>query len=274
MFKTLYRAGLTAFALVALAWPGQADARSLDDIIKDGTIRVGIHPNLPGLSEYNTKNEFEGMDIDTANMIAEALGVKAVGVKADLREGKAAAESLWAQFAEAARAETGSAALDILVNNAGIAPALPLKQTDEAVFDAVMAINYKAPFFLIQAAADHIRDNGRIINVSTGFTRIAAPTHPAYAASKGALETLTLALAPEFATRGITVNAVLPGVTETDMNAEWLASPDARAGAEALSVFSRVGKPEDVADVIAFLASNEARWTTGQMIDATGGARI
>ena len=77
MFKTLYRAGLTAFALVALAWPGQADARSLDDIIKDGTIRVGIHPNLPGLSEYNTKNEFEGMDIDTANMIAEALGVKA-----------------------------------------------------------------------------------------------------------------------------------------------------------------------------------------------------
>ncbi|MFP3802790.1 SDR family oxidoreductase, partial [Paraburkholderia sp. SIMBA_027] len=85
------------------------------------------------------------------------------------------------------------------------------------------------------------------INVSTGFTRIAAPTHPAYAASKGALETLTLALAPEFAARGITVNAVLPGVTETDMNAEWLASPYARAGAEALSVFSRVGKAEDVA---------------------------
>jgi len=138
----------------------------------------------------------------------------------------------------------------------------------------VMTINYKAPFFLIQAVADHIRDNGRIINVSTGFTRIAAPTHPAYAASKGALETLTLALAPEFAARGITVNAVLPGVTETDMNAEWLASPDARAGAEALSVFSRVGRAEDVADVIAFLASNDARWTTGQMIDATGGARI
>ena len=160
------------------------------------------------------------------------------------------------------------------MNNAGIAPALPLKQTSEAAFDEVMTINYKAPFFLIQAVADHIRDNGRIINVSTGFTRIAAPTHPAYAASKGALETLTLALAPEFAARGITVNAVLPGVTETDMNAEWLASPDARAGAEALSVFSRVGQAEDVADVIAFLASNDARWTTGQMIDATGGARI
>ncbi len=231
-------------------------------LAKEGVALIGVHYTANADAANATLRDIE------------ALGVKAVGVKADLREGKAATDSLWAQFGEAARAETGSAALDILVNNAGIAPALPLKQTDEAVFDEVMAINYKAPFFLIQAVADHIRDNGRIINVSTGFTRIAAPTHPAYAASKGALETLTLALAPEFATRGITVNAVLPGVTETDMNAAWLASPDARAGAEALSVFSRVGKPEDIADVIVFLASNEARWTTGQMIDATGGARI
>ena len=84
---------------------------------------------------------------------------------------------------------------------------------------------------------------------------------------------MTLALAPDFARRRITVNAVLPGVTDTDMNAEWLAS-GARAGAEAMSVFSRIGTPEDVSDVIAFVASNDARWTTGQSIDATGGARI
>jgi NAD(P)-dependent dehydrogenase (short-subunit alcohol dehydrogenase family) len=85
---------------------------------------------------------------------------------------------------------------------------------------------------------------------------------------------LTLALAPEFGRRGITVNSVLPGVTETDMNAGWLAAPEARAGAEALSVFSRIGRADDIADVITFLASDDARWTTGQMIDATGGARI
>lgn len=231
-------------------------------LAREGAALIGVHYSANADAANTTVRDIE------------ALGVKAVAVKADLREGKNAADSLWSQFSEAARTETGSSALDILVNNAGIAFALPLKQTSEAAFDEVMTINYKAPFFLIQAVAEHIRDNGRIINVSTGFTRIAAPTHPAYAASKGALETLTLALAPEFATRGITINAVLPGVTETDMNAEWLASPDARAGAEALSVFSRVGKPEDVADVIAFLASNDARWTTGQMIDATGGARI
>lgn len=204
----------------------------------------------------------------------EALGAKAVAIKADLRKGKAAAESIWEQFQSAVIAETGESRLDILINNAGIAPAVSLAQTTEAVYDEVMAINLKAPYFLIQAVADQISDNGRIINVSTGFTRVAAPTHPIYAASKGAIETLTLALAPEFGQRGITVNTVMPGVTETDMNAEWITIPEARAGAEAMSVFSRLGQPADVADVIAFLASYEARWTTGQVIDATGGARL
>src|SRR5215475_4643822 len=202
----------------------------------------------------------------------EALGSTAVAIKADLSRGKEASDSLWEQFKTAAITATGEPRLDILVNNAGVAPAVPLSQTSESVFDEVMTVNFKTPFFLIQAVADHIRDNGRIINVSTGFTRVAAPTHPAYAASKGALETLTLALAPEFGPRGITVNTVMPGVTETDMNAAWITLPEARAGAEAMSVFSRVGQPADVADVITFLASNEARWTTGQVIDATGGA--
>lgn len=204
----------------------------------------------------------------------ENLGTKAVAVPADLRNGKDATDSLWEQFKAAALAATGEPKLDILVNNAGIAPATSLSQTSEHAFDELMTINLKAPFFLIQAVADHIRDNGRIINVSTGFTRVAAPGHPAYAASKGALETLTLALAPEFGPRGITVNTVMPGVTETDMNSDWLAIKEARDGAEAMSVFSRVGQPADVADVIAFLASHEARWTTGQVIDATGGARL
>lgn len=204
----------------------------------------------------------------------EALGAKAVAIRGDLSRGKEATDSIWEQFKTAAIAATGEPRLDILVNNAGVAPGISLSETSEALFDEIMTINFKAPFLLIQAAADHIRDQGRIINVSTGYTRVAAPTHPAYAASKGALETLTLALAPEFGSRGITVNAVMPGVTETDMNATWITIPEARAGAEAMSVFSRVGQPGDVADVIAFLASKEARWTTGQVIDATGGARL
>ncbi|WP_114944938.1 SDR family oxidoreductase [Microvirga calopogonii] len=228
---------------------------------KEGAALIGVHYTSNADAAHATVREIE------------ALGAKAVAIKADLRNGREAAESLWEQF-RAAIGATGEHGLDILVNNAGVAPAVPLAQTSEAVFDEIMTINLKAPFFLIQAVADHIRDNGRIINISTGFTRVAAPTHPAYAASKGALETLTLALAPEFGRRGITVNAVMPGVTETDMNAEWLTIPEARAGAEAMSVFSRVGQAADVADVIAFVASHDARWTTGQALDATGGARL
>jgi len=148
----------------------------------EGAALIGVHYTANADAANATVHEIEG------------LGVKAVAVKADLRQGKDAADSLWAQFSEAAHVETGSTALDILVNNAGIAPALPMKQTSEAAFDEVMTINYKAPFFLIQAVADHIRENGRIINVSTGFTRIAAPTHPAYAASKGAHRSLPRAV--------------------------------------------------------------------------------
>lgn len=229
---------------------------------REGATLIGVHYGSNADAARTTVREIED------------LGSQAVAIKSDLSRGKEATDRIWEQFKAAAMAATGEPRLDILVNNAGVAPAMSLSQTSESAFDEVLTVNFKAPFFLIQAVADHIRDNGRIINVSTGLTRVAAPTHPAYAASKGAVETLTLALAPEFGPRGVTVNTVMPGVTETDMNAAWITVPEARAGAEATSVFSRVGQPADVADVITFLASNEARWTTGQVIDATGGARL
>ena len=171
--------------------------------------------------------------------------------------------------------------LAALVNNAGI---VVTRSRVEAMgaerLQRMFLTNVLGPFLCAREAikrmsTKHGGKGGAIVNVSSVAARLGSPGEWVdYAASKGALETLTLALAPEFGRRGITVNSVLPGVTETDMNAEWLAAPEARAGAEALSVFSRVGRADDIADVITFLASNDARWTTGQMIDATGGARI
>jgi NAD(P)-dependent dehydrogenase (short-subunit alcohol dehydrogenase family) len=118
-----------------------------------------------------------------------------------------------------------------------------------------------------------LRDGGRIINISSGVSRIAMPEIIAYGASKGALDNFTLNLAKQLGPRGITVNSVAPGIVDTDTNAGWLrGNPEAQAYAASLSALGRVGQPEDISGVVAFLASDDARWVTGRVIDATGGS--
>jgi NAD(P)-dependent dehydrogenase (short-subunit alcohol dehydrogenase family) len=168
----------------------------------------------------------------------------------------------------------GSSQIDILVNNAAIAPDSPVEDTTEELFDKVFALNAKVPFFMSQQALSRLRDGGRIINVSSGATRIASPRLAAYAMTKGALNALTLALAKQLGPRNITVNTLAPGVTETDMNAERLADSQFRKFATSSSAFGRIGQPNDIADIAAFLASSDARWITGQYIDATGGGQL
>ncbi|WP_455662067.1 SDR family NAD(P)-dependent oxidoreductase [Pradoshia sp.] len=202
------------------------------------------------------------------------LGSKAVALEADLTTGISGVNKLWTAFEEAVRLEIGTVHLDILINNAGIATPATFEETSIELFEDVINVNLKAPYFITQAASPFIRNGGRIINTSTGFTRVAAPMQSIYAASKGALETLTLALAPHFASKGVTVNAVRPGITATDMNKEMRSTPEGLAQAAALSAFNRVGTTEDIADIVVFLASEEARWITGHNIDATGGSRL
>jgi len=202
------------------------------------------------------------------------LGSKAVALEADLTTGISGVNKLWAAFEDAVRSELGTVHLDILINNVGIGPPVSFEETSIEMYEDVMNVNLKVPFFITQAASPYIRNGGRIINTSTGFTRVAAPMQAIYAASKGALETLTLALAPHFASKGVTINAVRPGITATDMNKEMRSTPEGLAAAAALSAFNRVGTTEDIADVVAFLASEEARWITGHYIDATGGSRL
>jgi 3-oxoacyl-[acyl-carrier protein] reductase len=156
--------------------------------------------------------------------------------------------------------------LDILVNNAGMALFKPLIETTEQEFDRVLALNTKGPYFAMQEAAKVIQQGGRIVNISTDGTHMSFPGVTAYLASKGALEQVSKGLAHELAPKGVTVNTVSPGFTETAM------LPDAfrETGAE-MSPLKRLGTPEDIADVVFFIVSDQARWLTGQNIHASGG---
>lgn len=166
----------------------------------------------------------------------------------------------------------GAVELNILVNNAGVMGGVAPEDTTAEMFDRLVAVNAKAPFFLIQRLLTVMPDGGRIINISTGLTRFANPQEIAYAMTKGAVEMLALHYAKHLGPRGITMNSVAPGITRNDNPV--FGFPDAVEQMSALSVFNRVGEPTDVADVVAFLASDEARWVTGSFVDASGGTLV
>ncbi|WP_152395711.1 SDR family oxidoreductase [Paenibacillus guangzhouensis] len=169
---------------------------------------------------------------------------------------------------------TGYHRFDILVNNAGWGHAATIEHVKEESYDAIMNTNVKAPLFIIQQALSRLRDGGRIINMASMATRYALPHLLEYSISKGAVNTLTLVLAQQLGNRQITVNAISPGFIDTDMNAETLATQEGQQFAAGLSAFGRWGQPGDVADIAAFLASDDSRWITGQIIDASGGSRL
>ncbi|MEU1722230.1 SDR family oxidoreductase [Actinomadura sp. ATCC 39365] len=161
--------------------------------------------------------------------------------------------------------------LDIVVNNAAILGGVLNSVTPEQ-FDRVFAVNVRAPYFVIERALPLLNDGGRIINVSSAVVRIALPD-VVYSMTKGALDTLGFTLAPLLGPRGITVNTVSPGVTETDMNA-WLREDHdgvAERRVTEVTALGRIGRPEDIADAVALLARPDARWITGHVLDATGG---
>lgn len=200
-------------------------------------------------------------------------GGQAFGVQAQLGVPGDAAE-LWAGFDAGLHARSAPPGLDVLVNNAAIGGSERIEDLTPEQFDQLFAVNVKAPFFIVQQGLSRIRDGGRIINISSGVTRIAYPETIAYSMTKGALNTFNLTLAKDLGARGITVNAVAPGITEAGTNAQLREDPQALARAAGYSAFNRIGYPEDIADVVAFVASADARWITGQILDATGGAQL
>ena len=158
--------------------------------------------------------------------------------------------------------------LDILVNNAGVAIYKPVAEVTQEDFDKTFALNAKGTFFCLQEAVRRMADGGRIINISTGGTAMGSPGSSFYTGSKAAVEQFSKALSKEIGDHGITVNIVSPGFTDTEMLAD---NPQFKEMGAKMSPLGRLGQPQDIADVVAFLVSEQGRWITGQNIQAGGG---
>ncbi|MFJ8261194.1 SDR family oxidoreductase [Rummeliibacillus sp. NPDC094406] len=203
----------------------------------------------------------------------ESNGGKAFLVEAELNS-ISGVKKLIEQLDNELQTRVGTSVIDILVNNAGIGTQGTIEDTTEEVFDEIIAVNIKAPFFLIQQTLPRLREQGRIINISSAEVRIGLTGSIAYGLSKGALNTMTLPLAKHLGERGITINTIMPGYTKTDINTKLLYDPEIRNFATKSSVFGRIGQVEDIADAVAFLASSDSRWITGQILDVSGGFRL
>ena len=189
----------------------------------------------------------------------EATGSKAIAVQADMSQ----PDNVKHLFDET---EKQFGQIHILVNNAGTFVMKPAIDITQEEFDKVININVLGVFLALQEAARRMPDGGRIVNLASNVTVQSLANSSVYAASKAAVEQFTRVLAKELGSRQITVNAVAPGATETDM------IPDvAREVVPKQTPLGRLGQPEDIADVVAFVVSEEARWITGQIIGANGG---
>lgn len=193
----------------------------------------------------------------------EKLGVQAIALQADVSK-VADIQRLFEQTIE----RFGK--IDILVNNAGVTFYKPITEVTEEDFDKIFAINVKGTYFACQQAAHHLADGGRIINFSSSTTAMMLPTYSAYVGTKGAVEQITRVVAKELGGRQITVNVISPGPTDTELFRQGKSEEQINRFAQ-MAALGRLGQVQDIADVVAFLASEEARWITGQNIRVNGG---
>ncbi len=193
----------------------------------------------------------------------EAAGGKAIAAQADVSDAAAVK-----QMFDTAEATFGG--VDVLVNNAGIMKLAPIADSDDALFDNQVAINFKGTFNLLREAAHRLGHGGAIVNLSTSVVELKLETYGVYAGTKAAVEAMTAIMAKELRGRSITVNAVAPGPTATQLflDGKPLEIVDRMSK---MAPLERLGTPEDIANVVAFLAGPDGAWVNGQTLRANGG---
>jgi len=194
---------------------------------------------------------------------AEALAASAAVCKADVSK----TDDVRRLFAETVAAFGG---IDVLVNNAGVMSLANIADTDDAAFERMIDINLKGSFNTMREAAKHIRAGGRIINFSTSIVGMLLPTYGVYAATKAGVEAMTSILAKELRGRNVTVNAIAPGPTATDLFLKGKSAELIDRMAK-MPPLERLGSPEDIAAAVSFLAGPDGAWINGQTLRANGG---
>lgn len=201
-------------------------------------------------------------------------GQKAIALPFDISQIKSL-DAFVNSFIGTLQKNWGTDKFDFLINNAGIGATTPILQVTEDAFDNMMNIHFKGVYFLTQKLLPSINDNGSIVNISTGTTRFTNPGYSVYSSAKAAVEMFTRHLAKDFGVRGIRANIVAPGPIETDFNnAAIRSNPQMKERLGGLTALGRVGQAEDIGTVVAFLCTDDARWISGQRIEASGGINL
>jgi len=216
---------------------------------------------------YQSKKE----EADATVNEIKALGVPAAAIQLNVGDAKTF-DAFFSEVKSVLKSVFNAEKFDFLINNAGIGIHASFADTTEEQFDALVNIHYKGAFFLTQKALPLLNDGSGIINISSGLARFATPGYAAYAAMKGAIETLTRYQAKELGARGIRSNVVAPGAIETDFGGGMVRDNDQiNAAIAANTALGRVGLPDDIGGVVAFLCTEEAKWINAQRIEASGG---
>lgn len=212
-------------------------------------------------------------EADKVVAAVEEAGAKAVALKLDT--GNVSSFDAFVGQVRESLTTLGADRFDYLVNNAGMSDHTKFTELTEDVLDRIYAVNFKGVVFLTQKLLPLINDGGRIINISTGLTRFTTPDTIPYASLKGAIEVFTHYMAKELGQRGITVNAVAPGAIQTDFSGGAVRdNPAINKHVASLTALGRPGLPDDIGSLVASLLSDDARWVTGQRIEASGGMNL